>query len=286
MLIFITGATGYIGRAVTERMKTAGHQVSGLARSAEAVRKLEELGAEPVRGSLSDQEALAKAARGADAVVHLGMEFSADAAALDRISVESILAGLGRSDKPFIYTSGIWVAGNTGDGPADEQSPPNPTPLVAWRPAHEQMVLRAPGVRGIVIRPAMVYGRGGGAVGGFVRQAREQGFVQYTGDGNNRWPFVHVDDLADLYVLALQAPAGSLYYAAAGPSIPVKQVAGAAAAAYGAKVEGVPLETARGKLGPLADAVTLDQVISAEKARRELGWSPSRPSVLEEIAGK
>jgi len=264
MTIFVTGATGYIGSVVTEKLRAAGHTVLGLSRSAAAERKLVQLGAQAVGGDLRNTDVLESAARQSDAVIHLAMEMSAEAPALDKGVVDAVLA----AGKPFVYTSGIWVMGNTGGHAVDETSPVNPTPLVAWRPAHENRVLAAGGV---VIRPAMVYGRGGGIVGGFVR-AGETGPVQIVGTGENRWPFVHVDDLADLYVLALHAKPGSLYFAAAGLSILVKEVA--AHAAGGAGVEFIPVEEARQTMGPLADALTLDQLVSASKAVNELGWKP------------
>ena len=138
-------------------------------------------------------------------------------------------------------------------------------------------------MRGIVIRPGMVYGRGGGIMAGFVRERKEIGVVHYVGSGRNRWPCVHVDDLADLYALALQAPAGSIYFASAGPSVAVEDIARAAAA--GGAVEAVALDRARETMGPLADALALDQSISSAKATRELGWSPKAKSVVEELSG-
>ena len=282
MYIFVTGAGGYIGSVVTETLLGAGHRVTGLCRSDASARKIESLGATPVRGDLRDRAAIESAARESDGAIHLAMEMSAEAPQLDRAAVEAILAGLRPSGKPFLYTSGIWVMGNTGGHTVDETTPVNPTPLVAWRPAHEQLVLHAQGIRGIVIRPAMVYGRGGGIVGSFVEAARK-GVVQFVGSGENRWPFVHVDDLAGLYLLALgAAPAGSLYFAAEGASIPVRRVV--EQAARGARVEAIPVEEARKTMGPLADALTLDQLISAHKAARDLGWTPKGKPVLDELA--
>ena len=284
MRVFMTGATGYIGSVVVEKLLAAGHRPAGLARSDASAQKLAGSGAEAVRGDLRDTASIEAAARAADAVIHLAMEFSAETPELDRAAVQAILAGLGGqggAGKPFVYTSGIWVMGNTGDAGVDESSPVNPAPLVAWRPGNERLVLEARGVRGIVIRPAMVYGRGGGFAAGFQRAARAEGVVRHVGDGENRWPFVHVDDLADLYVLALNARAGSLYFAAVGASVTVKDVA--RAAAHGAPVVAVPLEEARRTMGPMADAVTLDQVIRSQKAQRELGWKPAGRAVLEEL---
>ena len=281
MRIFVTGATGYIGRVVTEKLQAAGHHVVGVARSKDAAAKLRARCAEPVPADLRDGTAITAAVRLCDAAIHLAMEFSAEAPRLDRNAIESILAGLGGDGKAFLYTSGIWVMGSTGDDGVDEDSPVNPPDLVKWRPAHEQMVLDAKGVRGVVIRPAMVYGRGGGAAGEFRAEALREGTVHYIGDGENRWPFVHVNDLAGLYVKALDAPAGSLYFAAVGPSVKVKEVA--CAAAHGARVAAMPLEEARRTMGLLADALTLDQVIRSTKPQRELGWSPAEPPVLESM---
>jgi nucleoside-diphosphate-sugar epimerase len=276
MKIFVTGATGYIGSVVTEKLLAAGHTVAGLVRSDASAQKLSTLGGEPVRGSLRDVAVIETAARASDAVIHLGMEFSADAPALDRGVVEAILAGVG--SKPFVYTSGIWVVGASNGRVVDETTPLHPTPLVAWRPAHENRVLEA---GGIVIRPAMVYGRTGGIIGSFVAAAKS-GVVQFVGTGENRWPLVHVDDLADLYVLALGAAPGSLYFASNGPSIPVRQIA--QLAARQARLEAIPLEEARKTMGPLADALALDQLISARKAVEELGWAPKGKPVSEELA--
>lgn len=274
MKIFVTGATGYIGSIVIEKLRAAGHSVFGLSRSAAAERKLEHLGAEPVCGDLRNTTVIESAARQSDAAIHLAMEMTEEAPVLDRGVIDAMLS----AGRPFIYTSGVWVMGSTGGHAVDETSPVNPTPLVAWRPGHENRVLAGGGV---VIRPAMVYGRGGGFPGSFV-DAAKKGPLQIVGTGENRWPFVHVDDLADLYVLALRAKPGSLYFAAVGPSIALKEVA--AKAANGARVEFTPVEEARKTMGPLADALTLDQLISARKAIEELGWAPKAKSVLEELS--
>lgn len=285
MRVFVTGATGYIGTSVVEALRAAGHEVVGLARSDEAAARLETEGCAARRGSLADADVLARAAREADAVIHLAATGGADQAEVDAAAVRALLDALAGSGKPFLYTSGIWVLGPTGDAVADEDAPMNPAALVAWRPAVERAVVdgAARGIRSVVIRPGVVHGRGGGTPGGFVASGRKKGVVRYVGDGRQRWPFVHVDDLAALYVLALDAPAGTVLNAA-GPSLPVREVAEAAARATGARAEAWPLEDARARLGPYADALALDQQVSADRARG-LGWRPSRPSVLEELGG-
>lgn len=285
MRVFVTGATGYVGTAVVEALRSAGHGVVGLARSDDAAAKLQGAGAEVMRGSLEDLDVLARGAREADAVIHAGATGRPGQDAVDTAAVGAMLDALEGSGKPFLYTSGLWVLGDTGDRVADEDAPLHPAAIVAWRAEVERQVIDAAkrGVRSVVVRPGVVYGRGGGTPGTFVSSARRKGVVRHVGDGRQRWAFVHVDDLAELYVLALDASTGTVLNAA-GPSLPVQRVAEAAAEANGARAEAWPLEEARAVLGAYADALALDQQVSAERAR-SLGWTPSRPLVLDELRG-
>lgn len=289
MNVFLTGATGYIGSVVAEQLIAEGHSVMGLARNAAAADKLGARGIAAVAGNLHDLPALATAAGGADAVIHAASTNDAGAPAADRAAVETILGALRGSNKPFIYTSGYWVIGNTGDRPADEESPLHPAQLVAWRPAVEQLVLTsaASGVRSAVIRPVMVYGRAGGIPGMLVDEGRTQGVVRFVGDGEQLWPMVHLEDLADLYLRLLSgAGAGTLWHAAHGDSVRLRDIA--LAASQGAGVSGMikswPLDEARKELGLFADALTLSGQVSGKRAERLLGWKPSRPGVIEELS--
>ncbi len=288
MEVFLTGATGYIGSVVAEALQKSGHKVTGLARSEEKARQIEGRGIRARVGDLLKPDTIVEGARAAEGVIHTASTNDANAASADTAVVRGILQALEGTGKPFVYTSGVWVVGSTGDKVADEQTPPNPTRLVAHRPGLEQEILAAKdrGVRPVVIRPAVVYGQGRGMLAMFVQSARESGAARYVGDGQTRWAFVDVDDLARLYVLALEkAPAGSVYMAAHGPSYRVLALAEAASAAAGAngKTQAWPLEEARNNLGLFADALILDQQISGEKAKRELGWSPHGAPVLEEL---
>jgi nucleoside-diphosphate-sugar epimerase len=283
--VFLTGGSGYIGGAVADRLKAAGHDVSGLARSETAAARLTAAGIRPVRGDFALPSTVAEAARGADAVISLATTYDP---AVDGPAIDAILDALAGSNKPFVYTSGIWSHGDTGGIVVDENSPPRPAALVEWRQAVEDRVRSGAkrGIRSVVIRPAIVYGRGGGLPAGFAESARKEGAARYVGTGENRWPFVHVDDLADLYLLALErAPAGSLLLAVDGPSVPVKDVAAAASRGAGkaGRTVATPLEEARRELGKYADALALDQQASGRRARELLGWRPHRPDVLEEL---
>src|SRR5262249_48210609 len=141
--------------------------------------------------------------RSCDGVVSTGTTNDGN---FDRAAMSRVLELLKGTGKPFVYTSGIWVLGDTGGRVVDENAPANPVALVAWRPAMEQMVLSASAdtIRAIVVRPGVVYGRGGGIAADFVQSARGSGAARYVGAGENRWPVVDVDDLADLYASAVE----------------------------------------------------------------------------------
>src|SRR5438270_792345 len=131
MNIFLTGATGYIGSAVAAALLEAGHSVTGLARSDEAAGLLHLNGIAPFHGDLKSPSGLLQAAAPSDAVIHTGTTNDGE---LDQRAVRTLLQAVIGSGKPFVYTSGVWVLGDTGGRVADENWPVNPVPLVAWRP--------------------------------------------------------------------------------------------------------------------------------------------------------
>lgn len=285
MKVFLTGATGYIGTAIAESLLAADHAVVGLARTREKDQDLRARGIAPNRADLKTPESLSEAAQSCDGIIHAG---TTNDGRLDKEAVARMLSDLKGTGKPFIYTSGIWVIGDTRGQVLDESAPVNPIPLVAWRPEVEALVLGAAAgnIRAIVIRPAIVYGRAGGIPGMFVQSAQQSGAARYVGAGENRWPMVHVEDLADLYLRTLErAQAKSLYFGADGSAYRVKEIAEAASFGVdaGGRTESWPLEEARKELGPFADALVLDQQISADKARRELSWTPRGASILEDL---
>src|SRR6266852_1050625 len=131
MNIFLTGATGYIGSAVADAFMKAGHSVTGLARSDEAAGQLRLKGVTPHRGNLKSPASLAGAVSVLDGVIHTG---TTNDGRLDQAAVQAMLDALSGSGKPFVYTSGVWVLGDTSDKIADESAPLKPAALVAWRP--------------------------------------------------------------------------------------------------------------------------------------------------------
>ena len=288
MRVLVTGATGLIGGAVARRLAAAGHDVVGLARSEASAVKLTDMGYQAAYGDLEDAASIANAVRSIDAVVHAASPNDQNSQVYDEAATRAIIDALRGTSKRFLYTGGCFVYGATGDTPATEESLLDPLEMVRFRQALEVEILGAAAddVHGIIIRPAWVYGNHAWTTMMMYGSAREHGAARYVGNGQNRWTCVHVDELADLYLLALKkAPATSIFNGAHGAAIPLIEIARAASEGAGAagRVAEWPLEEARQALGGFADAIACDQVVSGERAERELGWLPLRHSILDEL---
>ncbi|MFI5531825.1 NAD-dependent epimerase/dehydratase family protein [Kitasatospora sp. NPDC051853] len=287
MKILLTGATGYIGTAVAEHLAAAGHQVVALTR--DPAPRPDRGWAAQVVGDTADPASLAGAVTpDVEAVVHLAPP-STDAE-VDSAVIEALAAPLRGTGRPFVYTSGVWVLGPTGEAQeVGEDAPVNPVALVGYRPLIERQVLAeaAEGVRAAVVRPGIVYGRGGGIPAILVDRARGEGSPEYYGEEGVRWPTVHVDDLAALFVAVVErAEAGSLWHGVAEAATPVRELAVAAGRVAGVEGEPrvVPAEQAAALFGPLfADALALDQSIGSDAARTVLGWKPAELDVVAEL---
>jgi nucleoside-diphosphate-sugar epimerase len=288
MRVFVTGASGYVGSAVCAAVKKRGHDVVGLARTPQSIEKLKAAGVHPVLGTLGDHRVLREMTHDADAVIHCAFEQSAQGPALEAGALDAMLGSVDTDHEAFIYTSGVWVYGDTGGKVVDESAQLNPIALVAWRPGHEKKVQVAQRhkLRTIIIRPGLVYGGNGGLVAMLIGQA-QSGQLAIVGNGHNHWPMIRLDALAELYALAIdEAPADSIYNGSSGEGAQYGEVARAAHRVAGGdgNVHTMPVDEARKVMGPFADALALDQRVSSDKAQRELGWKPHRPGVLEELA--
>ena len=283
MRIFLTGGTGYIGAAVLDALVRAGHHVDALVRNTHKAARVEERGAHPVRGDLASPDTYTSFAAAADVIVHAAFEYTARGATVDATAVDALLtaARASASVRAFIYTSGVWVLGNT-PTPADESAAVNPLELTAWRPEHERRVLDAasPTLRTIVVRPGVVYGGGRGVVGEILKDASNS-LIRVIGSGDNRWSLVYDRDLADLYLrLVEHADASGIYHANDEGDERVNEIVAAISehAKTTPSVRHVPLAEAKQKMGPYAEALALDQVVRSPRARA-LGWVPSLKSV-------
>lgn len=102
--------------------------------------------------------------------------------------------------------------------------------------------------------------------------------------GKTHWAVVHRADLASLYVRALEAaPPGSIYLGSPEQSVPVINAARAVAQATGSRIEPGPREQAEQTWSVMVDAFLLDQAASGERARRELDWNPTAPTLVDDL---
>jgi nucleoside-diphosphate-sugar epimerase len=281
--VFLTGGSGYLGQATIEALVRHGHEVTALARSDRAAGTVTGLGAKAIIGELTDLSVLRDAASAADGVLHLGWS-SERSAEVDLAAAEALLDGLGDRG-PYVHTGGLWVYGDT-DGVVDEDAPKNPPQVTAWRLENEARVLGRAGSHPVLVMPGVVYGRGSGLLEYFfVEPARATGAVRIIGDGTNHVTLVHVDDVAELYVLALAAPAGSVYGGVT-ENLPFATIAPALATAAGVpgKVEQISLAAAYEQMGVIAGAYALDQQLTSDRARRELGWEPKHLDAVADLA--
>jgi nucleoside-diphosphate-sugar epimerase len=289
MRIFITGANGFIGGAVSSALISDGHTVRGLVRNKAKADAVAAHGIEAVVGSLDDAALLQAEARAADAVVN--------AASSDhRGAVEALIAGLSGSGKGFIHSSGSSIVadlamGEPSDRIFDEATPIEPQADKAARVAIDQLVLDAPGIRSVVLCNTMIYGNALGApaqsvqIPALVRQAKASGVARYIGRGLNRWSNVHIADVAALYALAVtKAPAGTFMYVESGEEA-LGEIVKAIAARLGlGAMQSWSAEQAIAAWGRSMAVFSLGSNSRVRgKAAADLGWSPTQRSVTSWI---
>jgi nucleoside-diphosphate-sugar epimerase len=293
MQVFVTGATGFIGSRIVPELIRGGHKVLGLTRSDEGAQSLAAAGAQVQRGDLEDLESLRTGAAASDAVLHVAFRrfqhFQhdwtrfAENCESDKRAIEAIGAVLEGSSRAFIVTSGVGVAQGRA---ATEDDPPIP-PSATYPRASEATAISlvARGVRASVMRLPQVHDTvKQGLITPLVAIARARGVSAYVGDGQNRWPAVHVVDAARLYRLALEeGTAGARYHAVAEEGVALKDIATAIGHGLNVPVISISPEQAQEHFGFLGFFVGLDAQTSSAQTRSKLGWSPSGPELLTDL---
>lgn len=292
MRVFITGASGWIGSAVTDELLAHGHEVVGLARSDEAAAKLEAKGAAAHRGSLDEPDGLAKAAGAADGVIHLAFKHDfadfAGAGRTEHAAVVGMLSALEGSGRPFLLASGL-ASGVTGRPLTEDDASPFHG-ADSMRGGSENLALSYAdrGVRPVALRfSPTVHGLGGdhGFVAVLAQIAKERGAAGYIGDGASRWAAVHRTDAARMVRLALEkAPTGARVHAVAETGIPSRDVAAALGDQLGLPTLSVAPEHAQEHFGWIGRFFGMDITASSVRTRELLGWTPTGPTLLEDIA--
>ncbi|MEY8761643.1 NAD-dependent epimerase/dehydratase family protein [Chryseobacterium tongliaoense] len=287
--VLITGITGYIGGTIAAKLLEKNYSVIGLVRNETHVKELKALGIESVVGNIHDETVLKSAISNADAVIH-----NADSAD-DAYAADSIINALEGSGKTLIFTSGSAIFGGKENGEKNgfvftEDFPLTPRLEMASRVLINDYVLRSSqkNIRSIVIVPTMVYGTGTSLkkesiqLPALTQLSKEKGFGVYFGKGENIWSNLHIEDLADLYVLALEkAKAGSIYYAENGSSS-IKNLAEKISEKYGLQpAQSLDVQEAVNRFSPAGGyfGFASNSLCNADKARKELGWNPKYDSI-------
>jgi nucleoside-diphosphate-sugar epimerase len=292
MRVFLTGATGYVGSVVAERLLQNGHRVLGLARNETSEVRLRERGIEPMLGDLTDLNSLRNGALDSDATIHTA--FGHDFANYDKMvqndrdAIAMFVEALAETTNPLIATSAPAFLGDTGDAVADENYPIDENSIFVSRARAEADILAANEklVRSVALRlPFYVYGRGGSSFVPFlIGQARANGAAYYVGDGAERTSAAHVEDVANGYLLALENHNAKGLYNIVAESPSNKEIAEAIGRLLDLPAQSISLEEAKEKFGAMIGFLTVNNQISADKAHRELGWLPSSSNrILDEI---
>jgi nucleoside-diphosphate-sugar epimerase len=290
MRVFVTGATGFIGTELLKELIEVGHQVRGLTRSDAGVEQLKAVGAEVHRGDLTDLDCLRSGATGMDAVVNLAFnhdDFSKFAQnAADEMKAIEALGSVLAPGKLLVVTSGI---GPSAPGQMrKETDPPIESSAMPRRPEQAAEVVAAKGVHVAIVRLPQVHDtRKQGLVTRVIQIAREKGVSAYVGDGANRWAAAPLKDVAHLYRLAVEktGPGVTTYHAVQEEGVSLRDIAETIGKGLKVPLVSIMADKAGEHFGAFfGHAATMDMPGSSEWTRKTMGWEPTGPGLIKDLA--
>ncbi|KAI0719254.1 NAD(P)-binding protein [Cerioporus squamosus] len=286
MKILILGATGFIGLPAAQALIRAGHVVYGQTRFASKARQLAMEEIIPIVADLKDTTAYLHLVSSLDVIID-----AVGGTDLKELSdyILSATADAVRMHRPshapkltYIYTSGTWVHGDDRtEIVTDTTALTNPVELVAWRPAQEQRVISNPHLNGIVIRPALLYGRSGSLLARLFKSAHT-GDVAWYGTPGGRMALIHADDLAELYVLTAEKAAivgGQIFDAANDVTESTDAVLQRLVEVSGAKGQFRYIEPTN----LFEVALSTTTILRPYLAHALLGWRPRKAGLLDHL---
>ena len=290
MRVVLTGATGFIGSYVIPVLLDRGHQVLGLTRSDAGARRLEDAGVEVHRGDLEQPETLASGAAAADAVIHCAFDHNFATffqnTKKDERNIAAMGAALEGTQKTILITSGVGIGTPINGGPATEDvlNPRHANPRIATELAGAALIARRIDVRTIRL-PQVHDTMKAGLITPLVAEARRAGAVAYVGEGRTRWSAAHVSDVAKLYVLALErGEPGARYNASVEEGVTARAIAEAIGQGTGLPVRAIEADEVERYFGWMAPFAALDMTASNAWTRARLGWEPTGPDLLTDLA--
>ncbi|HEY1531213.1 MAG TPA: SDR family oxidoreductase [Galbitalea sp.] len=289
MRVFITGASGWIGSAVTDELLSHGHEVIGLARSDASAASVAAKGATVQRGDLDDLASLRAGAENADAVIHLANKHDFANQAVSNLAERNAVQTLGdvleRSGRVFLIASG--VPGQLGR-PGLETDVSDNHGLESARGGSENLALEYSDkgvVSGAVRFAPTVHGAGDHGFSAVLTQiARDKGFAAYVGEGANRWPAVYRQDAATLVRLGLeQASPRAVLHATGEEGVPTREIAEAIGRSLGVPARSIDPADVMAHFGWLGLFFSWDVPTSSAATQERYGWKPAGPTLVEEI---
>ncbi|CAO3426279.1 SDR family oxidoreductase [Azospirillum endophyticum] len=289
MRIFLTGATGFIGRAVLGELLQAGHGVIGMTRSEDGARALEAAGAEAHLATLEDLPSIRSGAEKADAVIHTAFDhdFSrfVENCEKDRRVIGALGEVLKGSERPLLITSGTGMGGAGHGRLASEDvfDDSHPNPRIASERAGNALL--EAGVNVAVMRLPQVHDtERQGLITPLIAIFREKGVAAYVGEGSNRWSAGHLSDVARLYRLAIEAAEpGARYHAVGEEGIETRAIV--ETLARGLKIPAISIQPdeAGGHFGWMAMFAGIDMAASSALTQAKLGWRPTGPGLIADL---
>jgi nucleoside-diphosphate-sugar epimerase len=316
---FVTGGSGFIGGRLIRRLAGDGWTVRALARSQSSEAAVAELGAEPVRGELGDQDSIAAGAQGCEVAFHLAAHLgdSGPWEVFERVNVEgtrNALDGCARAGVRRFVHCGTEAALMAGEPlvQVDETAPlrpDSPAPYPATKAKAEQAVRAAnrEGFETVVLRPRFVWGAGDTTLLPEMVKMVEAGRFAWVGGGVNLTATTHVDNVVEGLVLAAEkGSAGEAYFVTDGEPVVFREFVSAMLETQGVDPPDRKLPAwLAGAMASVAEpawrrlplpgspplsrftywVLTQECTINIDKARRELGYQPvvSREQGLEEL---
>ena len=292
MKVFLTGATGFVGRHIAKELQAHGHTVSGLARSDSSVQQLISAGVTPVHGSLSDHAVLTTSAKDADAVIHTAFNHNWTAPDYDREkncqsdleALQAMVAGIKGTDKPIINTSPTLAAPK--GQILTEDTSKSPEDLRTRTEDYFKKIAKE-GVSAITVRLApSVHGEGDKMfVKIYVNMARKKGYVFYVDDGSAVWPGCSVLDVAVLYRLAIEKklPPGTVLHAIEDELHSTKEIAETISQNAGVPTKSITMEEAQKTMGFLGVAFGTSNPTTKEKTVEMTGWRCEHQNLLDDM---
>jgi nucleoside-diphosphate-sugar epimerase len=287
--VLIFGASGFVGGGLARHLSATGHAVLGVTRSAESAERLKAASIASIMGDLDkDLDHLLAAARDADAIL-FAAQLHPDA---EHRAVSALLDEIAGTNKRFIFTSGTGVllqrtGGAWSQDSFAEEDAFAVEPLAARRIEVEALVRAAVNrnIQGIVIRPPLIWGPGDhGHVAMTYRSVGLTGAACYVGDGLASYSNVHIDDIARLYMLALERGAPGAVYHGVGGETPNRWIAEAVARDLGCEPHRVSVDEAVKIWGEFGALIMSSSSRSrSPRARDELGWKAEKKDMLTMI---